>query len=135
MESSVIEVSVDGGAAVQTEAQELDAPTIHKDTFEPDMNPYKAHGADDDAKASMSDSSMDDHVLPIADIEGNAVHYPEDDVDEEYRVRQSCIVLTCHESNLIYCFLIRSSLFLFQMNYRKNKYRRIFRRKRPPVQC
>ena len=51
--------------------------------FDGDMNPYTAHGRDDDDAASASDGSEEelheDKVLPAADEHGNQFEYPVDD--------------------------------------------------------
>jgi hypothetical protein len=58
-------------------------PTVHKNYPEPDMNPFKAHAADDD-EASIASSVEEDHILPIGDMEGNPVHYPGEEKDEHH---------------------------------------------------
>lgn len=54
---------------------------VRFDHFEADMNPFKAHNADDDEAASVASSTEEDHPLPIADEHGNLVHYPGEDKD------------------------------------------------------
>jgi hypothetical protein len=76
-----------GTAVVHTEAEELDVdgiPVVHEGSIEPDMNPYMAHGTDDDEEASVGGKSMDDFILPIADMEGNPVHYPGEEDEESW---------------------------------------------------
>ena len=64
-------------------------PKIHKNYPEPDMNPFTAHAPDDDA-ASVASSVEEDHVLPIADLEGNPVHYPGEEKDvHHHKVRRN----------------------------------------------
>jgi len=85
-----VEMSFDaegGSTIVHTEAEELGidgTPLVHTGSIEADYNPFKAHTEVDDDAASVASSDEVDHVLPIADMEGNPVHFPGEENDEHH---------------------------------------------------
>jgi len=60
----------------------------HGGAYEADVNPYSVHQADDDDAASVGDDSLEElhekQMLPVADVQGNPVHYPGDE-DKKHR--------------------------------------------------
>ena len=62
---------------------------VHKNYPESDMNPFMAHSAADDDAASADSCIQEDLVLPIGDMEGYPVHYPEEGKNvHDRKVRQ-----------------------------------------------
>jgi hypothetical protein len=76
-------------------------PILHERSVEADMNPFKAHQAEDDDAASVASDEDDDHPLPVADEMGNLVHYPgeEEHQKHHHKVRHSSILRILGESD------------------------------------
>lgn len=70
-------------------------PVIHEMHVEADMNPFKAHEAQDD-EASVASSVEDDHPFPVADARGHLAHYPREEEQQKHhhKVRLS-LMLSC----------------------------------------
>ena len=80
-----------------------DAPVIHGGHVEADMNPFKAHQAEDDDVASVASDEDDDHPIPVADEKGHLAHYPgeEEHQKHHHKVRLSSTLCVHAESD--YC--------------------------------
>jgi hypothetical protein len=79
-------------------------PILHEDSHvKADMNPFKAHQAEDDDVASVASDEDDDHPIPVADEKGHLAHYPgeEEHQKHHHKVRLSSTLCVHGESD--YC--------------------------------